>query len=223
MSTTFNVTRTNKVGPTLWLFCFQFMILEYWVSLHCPFPYSRLQNYISDLGSVHCSTLSTGFHTAARTVCSPLHAVMNTSFIVEGVLISAGALFMRKLLPPGKMVGVATVLFVIGGIGAVVAGLAPNDVNLRVHFMGALLILFGGSVGMMMVGIATLAQAVSSRLFGAYTLASGLTALAGTVLTFRGITLGLGIGSIERVGFYPLPIWLAITGIAYLKLKRLES
>ena len=96
---TLNVTRTNKVGPTLWLFCFQFMILEYWVSLHCPFPYSRLQNYISDLGSVHCSTLSTGFHTAARTVCSPLHAVMNTSFIVEGALISAGALFMRKLLP----------------------------------------------------------------------------------------------------------------------------
>ena len=118
------------------------------------------------------------------------------------------------------MVGVATVLFVIGGIGAVVAGLAPNDVNLRVHFLGALLILFGGSVGMMMVGIATLVQAVSSRLFGAYTLASGLTALAGTVLTFRGTTLGLGIGGMERVGFYPFPIWLAVTGIAHLKLKK---
>ena len=51
------------------------------------------------------------------------------------------------------------------------------------------------------MGIATLVQAVSSRLFGAYTLASGLTALAGTVLTFRGTTLSLGIGGMERVGF----------------------
>ena len=48
-----------------------------------PTPYSWTTNYISDLGAVTCAPGSSG-------VCSPLHAVMNTAFLLQGALLIGG-------------------------------------------------------------------------------------------------------------------------------------
>lgn len=207
----------RKLGTVPWLLCFQFLLAEYTVSLACPFPYSRLHNYISDLGSVHCTVLTSGFTQAAHQVCSPLHSVMNGSFVLEGVLIAAGVVGMRKLLPKGRAMSAALVFFFfITGIGFVMAGLAPNDVNLSAHYTGAVLGLFGASIGMLVAGAAMLAQNSAPTGLALYTLASGITASAGTILISSGVTAGIGVGGIERVAFYPYPLWLMLTGASYL-------
>ncbi len=49
-----------------------------------PSPYSWTTNYISDLGAVTCAPGS------SDAVCSPLHAVMNTAFLLQGALLIGG-------------------------------------------------------------------------------------------------------------------------------------
>lgn len=55
-----------------------------------PAPYSRRLNFISDLGQVGC-----GLH-GTREVCSPLHALMNVSFVLQGVGMVIAALLITS-------------------------------------------------------------------------------------------------------------------------------
>ncbi|MDP9885242.1 putative membrane protein [Sinomonas atrocyanea] len=57
---------------------------------HGPAPYSRRLNFISDLGQVGC-----GLH-GTRVVCSPLHAFMNVSFVLQGVGMVIAALLITS-------------------------------------------------------------------------------------------------------------------------------
>jgi hypothetical membrane protein len=223
VTTNENLLGSKKLGPIFWLLCFQFILVEYLVSLATTFPYSRIDNYISDLGSAHCAVLTSGFTTAVHKVCSPLHDVMNASFIIEGLLIAAGTVFMRKLYPSGKLIGTGLFLFIITGIGFVMAGLAPNDVNLPVHYTGAVMGLFGSSIGMVLIGLGMLVQKQPSTRLALYTVASGVVAIAGTVLLSSGLTLGIGVGGMERVAFYPYPVWMTLTGIYYLRRSGHDS
>ncbi|BCT75037.1 hypothetical protein SCMU_08790 [Sinomonas cyclohexanicum] len=55
-----------------------------------PAPYSRRLNFISDLGQLSC-----GIH-GTREVCSPLHALMNTSFVLQGLGMVIAALLITS-------------------------------------------------------------------------------------------------------------------------------
>jgi hypothetical membrane protein len=55
-------------------------------------PYSLATDLISDLGNSACGP----------TVCSPLHGLMNASFIAVGLLHWAGALATQQAWPPGR-------------------------------------------------------------------------------------------------------------------------
>ncbi|GHG53615.1 hypothetical protein GCM10012320_24340 [Sinomonas cellulolyticus] len=55
-----------------------------------PAPYSRRLNLISDLGQRHC-----GLH-GTREVCSPLHALMNVSFVLQGFGMVIAALLITS-------------------------------------------------------------------------------------------------------------------------------
>ncbi|WP_369046631.1 hypothetical protein [Sinomonas sp. P10A9] len=55
-----------------------------------PAPYTRRLNLISDLGQVHC-----GLH-GTREVCSPLHTLMNVSFVLQGVGMVIAALLITS-------------------------------------------------------------------------------------------------------------------------------
>ena len=58
-----------------------------------PEPYSRTTGFISDLGAVSCGIYED------RAVCSPLHLLMNASFVVQGL-----ALGPRCAVPDGRAV-----------------------------------------------------------------------------------------------------------------------
>ena len=55
-----------------------------------PQPYDRRTGFISDLGAVHCGIYD------GRNVCSPLHWLMNVSFVVQGLGMLLGALLLSS-------------------------------------------------------------------------------------------------------------------------------
>jgi hypothetical membrane protein len=181
------------LGAGWWALCFQFFVAEQIARLRWPGHYSMSMNWISDLGAAH----------------SPLHWVMNGSFVVQGVLISVGAILMRRLFPAKASYRVALLLFLVSGVGVLVVGLVPEDSDAQVHRLAALAHLLAGNLAMILIGVAMVAGAARVRFRGVITLLAGLLGLTALVL------LGLGeknVGTFERLAAYPLTLWLTWTG-----------
>jgi hypothetical membrane protein len=181
------------LGAGWWALCFQFFVAEQIARLGWPGQYSMTGNWISDLGAAN----------------SPRHWIMNGSFIVQGVLISVGAILMRRLFPAKGSYRVALLLFLVSGVGVLVVGLVPEDSNAQVHRVAALVHLLAGNLAMILIGVAMVAGAARVRFRGVITLLAGLLGLTALVL------LGLGeknVGTFERLAAYPLTLWLTWTG-----------
>jgi hypothetical protein len=56
-------------------------------------------------------------------------------------------------------------------------------------------------------------QAVTSLILG-------VAGIAGTLLFLNDIDLGIGLGGMERVAFYPLTLWCGVQGIALARSRR---
>jgi hypothetical membrane protein len=181
------------LGAGWWALCFQFFVAEQIARMGWPGHYSMTGNWISDLGAAN----------------SPRHWVMNVSFVLQGVLISVGAILMRRLFPAKLSYRVALLLFLVSGLGVLVVGLAPEDSDAQVHRVAALAHLLAGNLAMVLMGVAMLAGAARVRFRGAITLLAGLLGLTALAL------LGLGekdVGTFERMAAYPLTLWLTWMG-----------
>lgn len=203
--------RSSTIGAILWLLCFQYFVGEQTARLGWTTHYSMVSNYISDLGAVRCVT-----HSASGLwVCSPLHRLMNASFILQGALILFGALLVRSRFPAGRVWTAALWLIAIAGPGVLLVGLYPEDVNLRLHDIGAAAHFLCGNCGVALLGFAMLRWSPRTRVlagFSGFSLSAGLLGLTATLLFFSDIYMGLGVGGMERVAAYPLPIWLTAMG-----------
>jgi hypothetical membrane protein len=181
------------LGAGWWALCFQFFVAEQIARMRWPGQYSMSMNWISDLGAAN----------------SPLHWVMNGSFVLQGVLISVGAITMRRLFPAKWSFRIALLLFLVSGLGVLVVGLVPEDRNGQVHQVAALVHLAAGNLAMILIGLAMVAGATRMRFRGSITLLAGLVGLTALIL------LGLGekdVGTFERLAAYPLTLWLTWTG-----------
>jgi hypothetical membrane protein len=118
-----------RLGAGLWLLCFQFFVGEQIARLGWAGHYSMARNYISDLGAVRCG---------GSPACSSLHWVMNASFVLQGLLIVFGAVLVRGFFPTRLVYRIALALLVIAGVGVLQVGMVPEDVNLRLHLLGAI-------------------------------------------------------------------------------------
>jgi hypothetical membrane protein len=83
--------KRTSLGSLCWILCLQYFAAEAVAVAGWRGLYSFHDNYISDLGAVTC----------ADRLCSPLHALMNVSFVSQGVLISAGAALVWPALSRG--------------------------------------------------------------------------------------------------------------------------
>jgi len=203
----------GAIGSYLWVCCFQYFVAEQIARLAWKIPYSMSANFISDLGAVHCTATAVD---AADAVCSPLHALMNGSFELQGLLIAMGSLLVAKLFPAGWLFRFALFLLAVSGIGVLLVGVAPEDVNPSLHYAAAAEHFLCDNIGMALLGMALLVQA-RSKGWGAYTLVSGTVGFAATLLLSRRMFLGLGVGGMERVASYPFPLWLAAMGMTALR------
>lgn len=155
--------------------------------------YSFLDDSVSDLGRVGC--------TAAY--CSPLHPLMNASFIGFGVLLAMGGLLLWQTL------GWASVLLVISGLSSIATGLAPIDQDAHLHTLAATPLFLAQPLALVIL---------AARFWGerpGWTaralLATGvLTASAAAAFVLRGG--GSGAGAFERLALWPVLVALAGVG-----------
>jgi len=203
--------KTSRLGPILWLLCFQYFVAEQTARFAWKIPYSFKTNFISDLGAVRC-TLS-----GPDPVCSPLHALMNASFVLQGLLIFFGSILNRKLFPPGRLVTLAMALIAASGAGVLLVGLAPEDANPSLHYLGAAEHFLLDNLGMVLLGcLLLISRWRATPILASYTLASGVIGLTATSLLSMKILLGCGVGGMERFAAYPFTLWLSIAGFSLL-------
>jgi hypothetical membrane protein len=196
-------------GPALWLASAQFFVVQVVVAGASSAAYSWSRNTISDLGDTDCGRAS------GRPVCSPLHLIMNASFVVLGVTMLAGAaLVARELVGRGRTATTGLACLGLGGVGTIVVGLFPENTVAGLHAAGAALPFVLGNLGILLLGL-SLRLPVAPRVF---TLAAGVVGLVGLALFLSHTYLGLGIGGMERVTAYPQDIWLVLIG-AYLLVR----
>ncbi|MGY4541459.1 putative membrane protein [Arthrobacter sp. UYNi723] len=184
-----------------------------------PQPYDRRTGYISDLGALHCGIYD------GRDVCSPLHWLMNASFVVQGLGMLLGALLLGSGLlcvaaragarvQPGRrkpwQAAVAVrVLTGTAGAGTMIVGLVPEDVGSGWHFVGALMYFLAGALALLLLGLLWLRQTP----LGWFVLVCGLVSLA--ALVTGGLT-GLDVpepGTLERLMGYPVTVGVAAAGL----------
>lgn len=199
------------MGAALWVFNVQYFIVQVVVAAAwAGNGYNWGSNTISDLSNSQCGQYG------ARIVCSPLHAVMSTSFIVLGITILGGAVLLQKGLVANfiNLFGFGFMAF--AGLGAILIGFFPENSISSLHIAGAALSFLLGNVGMLLLGSSLNPLPRELRI---YTVLSGVVGLAALLLFLRHVYAGLGIGGMERIVAYPQTIWMIVFGL-YLLRKR---
>jgi hypothetical membrane protein len=210
--------KQTKVGAILWIFCLQYFLAEAVSILGWRGSYSLADNYISDLGAVQCGVRAGGLTDMTGPLCSPLHVLMNASFLAQGLLIVGGALLVWPLFPKKALWLLAMLLIGAAGMGVFIVGLAPEDVKPKLHYLGAVENFLCCNAGMVVMGVAMLSWRRAARRMGLIALGAGTIGLLGVGFLAAHAYLGLGVGGMERVAAYPFPLWLA--GMGALLLRR---
>jgi hypothetical membrane protein len=210
VTTSDGISRRVRAGAWLWIAAVQFYVVQPIVAATWTSPYSLSLNYISDLGSTACVAASANY----VAVCSPWHALMNASFVLVGITMSAGALLAWPAFARGRLRLCATGLFVLAGIGTVVVGLYPENDPRRYHYDGAAVNFIAGNLALIVYA------AVTSKALRGFRFASvlaGIVGLVSTAFVATGHFAGLGAGGIERVAAYPVSLWQIGAGIQILR------
>jgi hypothetical membrane protein len=199
------------VGAGCWLLTVAYFIVQPVVAAAWQPPYDVTANTISDLGITGCGDFRQ-FDDRVLYACSPRHGLMNTVFVLVGLLTSAGALLTRALWPRRRLTTVGVAFVVLAGVGGILLGLAPADVNLAAHGAGALLQV-PGAVGPLLLGVA--AWSIRPGV-AAFSLVCGVVGSAACLLFFSRSDLGLGLGVMEHLAFDPLTVWTTALGAVLL-------
>ncbi|MDV9174738.1 DUF998 domain-containing protein [Streptomyces sp. W16] len=174
-------------------------------------PYSYATNYISDLGVPDCGT-----HYQGRTICSPDHALMNTSFIVQGILFATGVVLLAATLLTGRARRVVIALAAAHVVGFVLVGLfhgSPDGpgYSLALHVGGAsVAILCANTIAILAGSLRSLQLPRAYRVFSIAVGALGLLSEA-----FVGASTSTA-GIFERGGVYSWLLWSVVTGVSLL-------
>ena len=123
--------RYPYLGPLIWFATLEYFVIQYIVAANWATPYSLLRNPISDLGNTGCGLYE------GRHVCSPEHGLMNFAFVALGLLMAAGAPLIHQEFREHRLAVVGFGGMAIAGLGTVLVGLSPENVNHTVHVFGA--------------------------------------------------------------------------------------
>jgi hypothetical membrane protein len=192
---------SRRWGGALWIGCLQFFAVEAIAAAGFAGSYSYRRNYISDLGALGCGA-----------GCSPMHALMNASFVLQGVLIFTGAFVVWPLFPRGALSQLGVGLVAASGLGVALVGLATEDFAPAWHYLGAAENLLFCNAGAALLGVALLRDGSAPRVVGLLSLGFGLVGLTGFTGLAIGHDFGLGPGGVERLAAHPFPVWIAGMG-----------
>lgn len=97
----------------------------------------------------------------------------------------------------------------LGGLGAILVGLFPENSVRDMHIVGAALAIGVGNVGILILGLVLPLPESMRR----YMLTFGVLSLTALILFASGKYFGLGAGTMERIAAYPETIWLITFGM----------
>jgi len=147
---------------------------------------------------------------------------MNASFALQGLLVAAGVLLLFRAFPPGASRAAGTVCLVVGGLGNVAVGAFPENASFLYHSLGAAAILILGNLGMIPLGIA-LARAGRHGGLARSAILLGVAGLIAMALFVSGHSLGIGVGGMERVAAYALPVWMIAAGVVFVRGRAVKK
>jgi hypothetical membrane protein len=186
-----------------------FIISETVVAAAWTMPsYSYSGNYLSDLGNPQCDPYD------GRVVCSPLHTLMNSAFLIQGVLVGCAAWLLGRVLT-GRPRALVRGVGVVTTAGFMMLGLVPSSPHtmaqgtLWLHYLGATLAIAGTNTLAILVSRQWRRLRIPAAM-GTLGVALGAAGLLVTAL------LGLVPPGIpERAAVYTFLIWqLAVGGFA---------
>ncbi|MEA2371541.1 MAG: hypothetical protein QOH12_1935 [Solirubrobacteraceae bacterium] len=205
------------VGPIVWVLSVQYFVVQVVVASAFKTGYAWGANTISDLGNTRCGRY------AGRPVCSPLHVLMNASFVVLGITMCAGAILVGRELAgggsrergdpgeAGSRVGrLGFGCLGVAGLGTIVVGVFAENTVAGLHQAGASLPFVLGNLGVLLVGASVGRRAPGVR---AASVVAGTVGLVGLGLFLSHTYVGLGKGGMERVTAYPQDVWLIGIGV----------
>ncbi|MFI5883352.1 DUF998 domain-containing protein [Streptomyces sp. NPDC051554] len=173
--------------------------------------YSYATNYISDLGVPDCGTKFQD-----RVICSPDHALVNTSFIVQGVLFAAGVILLAVPLLTGRARRVVVALAGAHAVGFLLVGLFHGSASgpgysLGLHVGGAAVAIVCANTIVIMAG--SLKSLQLPRAYRVFSIAIGALGL----LSEAGVGVSTSTAGIfERGGVYSWLLWSVVTGVSLL-------
>ncbi|WP_406230440.1 DUF998 domain-containing protein [Nocardia sp. NBC_01009] len=180
-----------------WTLVFAYLLAELVTATAWKTAYSFRHDTISDLGITTCTP----------SACSPLHLVMNATFVALGLLTILGAIGFRDYIPHGPRQWSIVALAVIIGLSTAATGVFPSNDGIVVHGLAVMPAFVSRHIVLILLAIWLWKQRRLVAIWSAFCASTGLT---GTVL----LTIGLQVGITERLVFYPLPTWMAVTGAA---------
>lgn len=198
------LTKQVVFGGFCWLLTLSFFVGQIIAQSQMRTPYSLATNEISDLGVTTCGPVTV--FTYHATVCSPLHAVMNGMFIVTGLLFLLGIIGTRRAWPRRRLSIWGLAFLALAGAGEILAGLMPENVNLGLHVLSALLGIPGASISLLLLGTAVWR---GQRWVGIFSQLCGTVGLFGF---FIAPSIGLAAGAAERLASYPTAVWMIVLG-----------
>jgi hypothetical membrane protein len=202
-----------RLGGLCWSLTLVYFVAQMVAQMVFTPAYSLFDNRVSDLGNTSCGPwLTYAF------ACSPLHAVVNAAFVATGVLFIVGAALTWDAWPKRRLSTAGLVCIALAGLGYVLVGLAPENVNVRLHILGASNLLTS-NLGLLLLGLSTRAEH-SWRAPLALVLATiALVGLVGGPVLLA--TLQHGGGLSERLVLYPCVVYLVIVGAWLVRSRRL--
>jgi hypothetical membrane protein len=205
-----SVSRQVAFGAACWTLSVAVFVVQAIAQAAFTRPYGLATNFISDLGNTACGPyVDGGYH---ANVCSPLHVLMNGTFIAVGVCHVAGAICTRRAWPRGSLPGVGLVLLALAGVGVILAGLAPENVNLSLHSFGALFGLSCLNAAMILLGAALFRV---TRPLAIAALVAGIVGALGSIVFVNSLA-GVPVGTAERIADYPATAMVVVFGLALL-------
>ena len=194
--------RHPRPGPVLYIAGIRYFVVQFIVALQWVPPYSLSGDTISDLGNTACGSWNGHY------VCSPLHGLMNWSFVALGITMTLGSVLISRYFATGRASRAAFAMMAISGAGVIVAGFFPENTVPALHGLGTAIPFVLGNASLITLALSFRMPA----LLRLYTFLSGVIALLGLVVYASGHYMGLGEGGIERVVAYPQTVCLAVIG-----------
>lgn len=149
---------------------------------------------------------------------SPLYALMNSTFILIGlILVLYNFYTFKDSIIKNKLI--FYILTIITSLGVIIVGIihTGNPITHKYHILGAIMAILGGNILLILISQSTKEFEIYEKI----TLTLGIIGvIIFMILLFN--TTNIYMPVLERTSVYTLIIWSFISGIYNIKLSKLE-